>query len=647
MAQDVDTAINWEHYEAEILSQYVDQNHTLEATMAHMRSTYGLNARRFCGYKNLKTHEWIAVVEEVRNRAMRGIDSGVCLHGRPIDRERVKREVRRRGNNAQREASKRVNTPTSPDSVSLGLDFGGNVNVNMGGELVMRVQQFFDPSYKYPLQRLFKPVAFFVSNNKPTKDRIKDFLQWVIDQNHTPQLDSFLRINTATTHIRPVIREAIKITDSDFVELLFSRVDPECLSGDSGGHLLLIISETSNVKAASVLVENGASINFNNYERFGRTRTPLYRAVFRKQLEMARFLLEKGADCRDVYHLILEKIGTTKGFVTIGTSLTLHTTLALLDWGVDPNGLTLSEPPLLAAACCDKETAICISQLLLNAGANVNIPNLLLYAVGNGSFDLICELLDAGVDLDQFSLEALEKAVLGKEVETIALLVDRGTPINVVGERLSPLQAAASLETLTSAEYLIDRGADVNTPAFGHEERTALQSARYSGNLDMLLLENGAKVSHPNGRLGKAYQHGRTALQASSSGLSPNMDLLKYLVDDGAGVNAAAGVCGGITAIQGAAIAGNILIVQYLWGKGAQVNGKPALKDGPTAVEGAAEHGRLDTVQLLLNYGATGDVVAEKGFKGAIDLAQENGHTEIVNILGLLNRRRTSSGGVN
>ena len=44
MSQDEDTAINWEPYEAEILSRYVDQNHTLEDTMAHMRSTYELKA---------------------------------------------------------------------------------------------------------------------------------------------------------------------------------------------------------------------------------------------------------------------------------------------------------------------------------------------------------------------------------------------------------------------------------------------------------------------------------------------------------------------------------------------------------------------------------------------------------------------------
>jgi ankyrin repeat protein len=111
------------------------------------------------------------------------------------------------------------------------------------------------------------------------------------------------------------------------------------------------------------------------------------------------------------------------------------------------------------------------------------------------------------------------------------------------------------------------------------------------------------------------------------------MDLLKYLVDKGADVNAPAGVCGGITAIQGAAIAGNIPVIQFLLGKGAEVNGKPALQVGRTAVEGAAEHGRLDSVQLLLNYGATGDYVVANGFKKAIDLAERNGHVEIVNML--------------
>lgn len=70
--------------------------------------------RRFSGLKNLKTHEWIAVVEEVRNRATRRIDSEVCLYGRPIDRERLKREVRRYGKMSQTEESRRGNAHLPP-----------------------------------------------------------------------------------------------------------------------------------------------------------------------------------------------------------------------------------------------------------------------------------------------------------------------------------------------------------------------------------------------------------------------------------------------------------------------------------------------------------------------------------------------------
>ncbi len=52
---------------------------------------------RFSGYKYLKKHEWIAVANEIRKRASAKLDSEVLLHGRPIDRDRLKRAVQRYG----------------------------------------------------------------------------------------------------------------------------------------------------------------------------------------------------------------------------------------------------------------------------------------------------------------------------------------------------------------------------------------------------------------------------------------------------------------------------------------------------------------------------------------------------------------------
>lgn len=416
----------------------------------------------------------------------------------------------------------------------------------------------------------------------------------------------------------------------------------------------------------------------------------------------------------------------------------IGTTLTLLEFGVDPNGTTLDEPPLLVAALREAEDAVCIARHLIDAGASVDVPKLLDRAVEEENFDLLCVLLDAGADVKEHGPEALESAVLNEVAEAVALFLDRGTPINAIGDRFSPIQAAAYAGSLELAQYLLDRGADVNTPAYRHKGRTALQAACSSGNVELVvfLLENGADVnaasaategltaleavintkiditiktklfrlllehladaSRPNGvvnpimhtlvrenlfdlldvalkagadpnlmsrgkegrtplqlaaeqgRLDVAkllvahgarvnspagYRHGRTALQAAASRSCPDMEMIQYLIDNEADVNADAGVCGGVTAIQGAALTGCIPVAQFLLEKGANVNGRPAIKDGRNAIEGAAEHGRLDMVQLLINSGAKGDVVRGTGYKRAIELAQGNGHVEVVNLL--------------
>ena len=43
----------------------------------------------------------------MRNRTMRGIDSEVCLYGKPIDKERIKREARRYRNRTRTQGSRK------------------------------------------------------------------------------------------------------------------------------------------------------------------------------------------------------------------------------------------------------------------------------------------------------------------------------------------------------------------------------------------------------------------------------------------------------------------------------------------------------------------------------------------------------------
>ena len=111
------------------------------------------------------------------------------------------------------------------------------------------------------------------------------------------------------------------------------------------------------------------------------------------------------------------------------------------------------------------------------------------------------------------------------------------------------------------------------------------------------------------------------------------MEMIEFLLDQGADINAAPALVGGLTALQGAAISGDLVLAQLLLEKGADVNAARSFKDGRMAIEGAAEHGRLDMVQLLLNAGANGNTWLGTGFADAISLAKGNEHFAIATLL--------------
>ncbi|KAK0617014.1 ankyrin repeat-containing domain protein [Immersiella caudata] len=161
---------------------------------------------------------------------------------------------------------------------------------------------------------------------------------------------------------------------------------------------------------------------------------------------------------------------------------------------------------------------------------------------------------------------------------------------------------------------------------------TPTQLAASEGDMEALkmLLEYGTSVNEPPGD-----DFGRTALQAAcEQEIGPaKTELVDFLLDQGADVNAEAGLECGVTALQAAAITGDIKLVELLISKGADVNAMASLEQGRYAIEGAAEHGRLDTVKMLLNAGAKGNLELGTGFEYAIELAEENGHFAVANML--------------
>lgn len=89
------------------------------------------------------------------------------------------------------------------------------------------------------------------------------------------------------------------------------------------------------------------------------------------------------------------------------------------------------------------------------------------------------------------------------------------------------------------------------------------------------LLDAGAIINAPAGEY-----YGRTAIQAASSTESPTMELIDFLLDAGAEINAPAGPVGGVTALQEFAIRGHMKIELRFLEAGADVNALAAAESG-------------------------------------------------------------------
>lgn len=266
----------------------------------------------------------------------------------------------------------------------------------------------------------------------------------------------------------------------------------------------------------------------------------------------------------------------------------------LLDKGADifappalVNGITALEA--LFQGWSDDKERITLCNRLLDAGAPVNGPN-------GGPSSALHGVIEEGWEE---GWEEIFIRLLEPERNAITTYMWCNQELeeedDYIWEPRTPTQLAAGCNRLKLVKMLLDRGADINEAP--------------------------------------GYRFGRTALQAATCSESPDMELVQFLLERGADINAKPAVHGGITALQGATISGDIMLAKLLLEKGAEVNAAPSAVEGRYAIEGAAEHGRLDMVQMLLNAGAKGNVFRGTGFKYAIELAEENQHFAIANLL--------------
>jgi hypothetical protein len=92
-----------------------------------------------------------------------------------------------------------------------------------------------------------------------------------------------------------VLEQAMEIDDSEFLTLLLhSGVDPNLLSGYSGGRLLRKITQTPYVDIAQFLIQSGADVNLHVGGAI--STKSLCEAIDSRSIGMVKYLLESGAE---------------------------------------------------------------------------------------------------------------------------------------------------------------------------------------------------------------------------------------------------------------------------------------------------------------------------------------------------------------
>jgi ankyrin repeat protein/serine/threonine protein kinase/ketosteroid isomerase-like protein len=498
-----------------------------------------------------------------------------------------------------------------------------------------------DVNAKWPKEIGATPLYLAVSKGD------ESFLRWfgeqVKDQVKKPDhpelyadivsllLDNGADINVKTSYAWTPLHLAAHLGHSDMAELLITKGADIEAKHAFGGTPLNIAALNNQKKIENLLIAKGAKVDIFAASAIGDIErvktlmnsdpniminaakndfTPLHNAAYSGQTEMAKFLIEKGAN-------------VNAGYPEKPTPLYYSAYKGHLD----------------------------TAELLINKGANVNagypqnqkITPLYGAAVG-GHVDVAELLINKGADISNESFDfphPLYGAIAGKHKEAVEFFITKIGGIDARDDRGStPLFLAAQTDNKDMVEFLISKGAKVDifsASAIGDIERvkvflendpnminakqggfTPLHCAVYNGQVETakFLLEKGADIEAED-------NSDYTALMTAA--LKGNKDMAELLISKGANVNG-----GTYLPLYGAAKRGHKGIVELLIDKGAEVDGKDYR--GYTALFTAAQWGWKDIAELLIAKGAE---VNTKGGDGRTPLFQaaEKNRMELVKLL--------------
>lgn len=309
----------------------------------------------------------------------------------------------------------------------------------------------------------------------------------------------------------------------------------------------------------------------------------------------------------------------------------------LLDRGADPLlGDNENSGPIHLAAITGSQRMV---KLLVEQGVSIDSQDdngltPLHFALSRRQFDMASYLIGAGADVKiktNNNWTSLQFAAIGGDLDLVKQIVEKKVNLNAaIDGGFTPLFSAASYGHTDIVKYLVKQGADVshedengNTPLFLTRNPNTYENAKF-------LIEKGADVNHKN-------NFNQTALHQVVMRGSEN--LASLLLENGADINAAS--LDGRTPLTFAAFSNRSeSISKFLILHGAEVNPEPCKHDksctcGPnfyTPLHGAARHGHVGMAKALVGNGAKINVYDNDGMT-PLHCAVSNGNVELVEYL--------------
>ena len=413
---------------------------------------------------------------------------------------------------------------------------------------------------------LLKLTIFLISNKMCdfNDSATQEIYQWLRKQTNIRALENILSAKGPTTEAlaENLFPLAINAEDVSVVKMLLKMgLDPNQQLCNLMTPLQRIC-QLRNLELARSLIEAGANVN-KTYRTFPRSRSTLHLAIYSGQqtdklvkIELVRVLVSAGAE--------VNRMDEPGGFSPLFLAAWLgHVELVdfLISAGTDVNSRANRSPPLIGSITSENpdENVMAIVQSLLDAGADVS-------ATGFSSFDGI------NFNSDRKSITVLRGAVERGNIELVQLLLHAGARVCE-----SSLESAAEKGTIELLRLLLCNRAHSSRFAFGKAVGTG------DFNIAEILLQAGAHITN-------------TVLEKAARGA--NIKLLEFLLDTLQSVelnNKYRSI-----ALTKAISCGKLGEINALMDSGAELIGNHELA---CAIEHASRRGYIHVIRLLLNDG--------------------------------------------